>query len=210
MGIVPSALGGTRRGPDSLDWLMLLKAEHIVLVRCKGLRNAPSVGIECRPVRKIFFSADLSESLALGRLVSASMSHPGTYDDAFTFMGVDTRETNLVKCSVQLKPGSVADSSCESVMAQLNSVVRVNPGASLQISQIVPHPSLPLLALVYGAADLLQIYKLEEQDMQPSVHEPSFSLHGSFRCGKYTQRRHDAITAPSRRILDAQWVNDMD
>ena len=44
---------------------------------------------------------------------------------------------------------------------------------------MIPHSSLPLVALIYGDANLIQIYKLEDQ-MHPNVHEPDFTLHGSF------------------------------
>ena len=44
---------------------------------------------------------------------------------------------------------------------------------------MIPHSSLPLVALVYGDVNLVQIYKLEDQ-MHPNVHEPDFTLHGNF------------------------------
>ena len=59
LGIVPSAMGANKRAPASLDWLLLLMDSHFSLIQCKGLRNAPSVQIECTPLRKIGLPADL-------------------------------------------------------------------------------------------------------------------------------------------------------
>jgi len=166
-GIVPSALGGTKRGSESIDWILLLNEGHIVLSQCKGLRNVPSAMIECKPIRKILFSADLSESMTLTRLLSSTMSRPGVFNDTFNFTAMNDSLTNLIKCTANLTSTS-ASAGAEyldedtPISAQLNAVIRVNPGATLTVSHMLPHPSLPLVALIYGDADLVQVYKLDE------------------------------------------------
>ena len=78
-------------------------------------------------------------------------------------------------------------------VAQVNAAIRVNPSrADLKVSKMIPHSSLPLVALVYGKVNLVQIYKLEDQ-MHPNVHEPDFTLHGSF----------EVKIAGSNSIIDA-------
>lgn len=116
------------------------------------------------------------------------MSRPGVFNDTFNFTAMNNSLTNLIKCTVNLSSTSATVSEYQdadsSVCAQLNAVIRVNPGATLTVSHMLPHPSLPLVALVYGDADLVQVYKLDEQNQHPGVHEPGFTLHGSFSSSK--------------------------
>ena len=91
----------------------------------------------------------------------------------------------------------------------MRAAVRVNPGNELEVSHMLPHPSLPLIALVYGNANLVQVYRLDEQAMLPSGHEPGFKLHGTFISGR-PKHLNSSKYVPSRRILDAQWVGNLD
>lgn len=102
-GIVPSTLGDKNRGLASLDWLLLLHADHLALVQCKGLRNSPHQGTEFRPIRKITLSDSIvSQGLHITKLLSCAMVRPGTYDDKFSFMAISESGLDLLKCSVQL------------------------------------------------------------------------------------------------------------
>ena len=63
---------------------------------------------------------------------------------------------------------------------------------------MVPHPTLPLVALVYGKLNLVKVFKLDE-DCHPNANDPSFSLKGNYQ-------NHTT----SMPIIDINWVGDMD
>ena len=75
----------------------------------------------------------------------------------------------------------------------------------LKVTQMLAHPSLPLVALVYADINTVKVYRLEEcgssHVSQPTVHEPSFSLHGSYMA---------EARVGSKPIIDAKWVSDLD
>ena len=197
-GIVPSGLGGNTRAPASIDWVLLLMQGFIMLTQCKGLRNVPQVEIECRHLRKIYFSADLSENVTLNRIVSSAMCRAGQFDDTFNFTAMNDQGTNLFKCTVSLANSGRQDESLQPrITAELNAAIRVSPG-ELSVTQMLMHPYLPLVALVYSEANLIEVYRLEDLGMA-SVHEQDFILHGNYK-----------HTSDSRKIIDAQWVGDLD
>ena len=107
-GIVPSGMGGNKRAPASIDWLLLLNAgadqggAHLSLVQCKGLRNAPSVQFESTVFRKIAMPSDLRASVTVTRLLSSALSSYGRFDDKFYLMAMSDQATNIFKCSVDL------------------------------------------------------------------------------------------------------------
>jgi len=63
---------------------------------------------------------------------------------------------------------------------------------------MVPHPSLPLVALVYAHLNIVKVYRMQENSTV-GVHESDFSLHGSYR-----QR------STSQSILDVKWIGELD
>lgn len=103
LAIVPSSLGGNIRGPASIDWLLLLNEGNMILTKCKGLRNVPSVQTHFSKIRQINFSADLLQNASISRILSVTMARPGSYDDVFNLMALSDDTTNMFKCSVDLK-----------------------------------------------------------------------------------------------------------
>ena len=207
-GIVPSSMGGNKRAPASLDWLLLLNTSggdaHFSLVQCKGLRNAPSVQYECTKFRKIALPSDLKATATVTRLLTSALSGYGRYDDKFDVLAMSDQATNIFKCSVDLaskvppnRPGGGASQQA-ACTAELNAAIRANPAAPLKIQKMLTHESLPLVALVYSQqadGSLIEVYKLQSQTM-PSVHEPDFTLHGTYR-------------SPVQ-VLDVQWAGNLD
>ena len=104
LGIIPSQLGGNVRASASIDWVLIMMKDHMVLAQCKGLRNVPTVQVEFRQVRKINFSSDLTQSTTLTRFITSSMCHPGKFDDIFSLTALNENCTNLFKCTVELPP----------------------------------------------------------------------------------------------------------
>ena len=72
------------------------------------------------------------------------------------------------------------------------------PNTGAKVTLMVPHPSLPLVALVYASLNLVKVCKLDEFS-HPSTDEPSFGLQGNYQTHK-----------TSKPIIDLKWVGDMD
>jgi hypothetical protein len=73
-----------------------------------------------------------------------------------------------------------------------------------QVSLMVQHPHLPLVAILMPDDHLIHVYRLANQTKQshPCVVSPHFSFHGYF---------HD-VAAQSRNanIVDLKWVGEYD
>ena len=162
-----------------------------MLTQCRGLRNVPSEQVECKPLRKISFEPHLVASASLTRLLAATQNSPGKFDDTFTLTLLNDLQTNLFRAKVDMKNQTAKDMPA---VARLQAAIRVR-GPGLKVSQMLAHPYLPLVALVYQQAKLVEVYRLEEQ-IHPAMHQPDFSLHGSYKS--------------TASILEVVWVGDLD
>ena len=142
----------------------------------------------------------MAKSITLTRILSSTTLRAGKFTDDFNLIMMNDSLTNVVKKTVKLDAsdmsvGTSAAAAKTPQRAELTSTLRVNLGSKQQVSQMLAHGSLPLVALVL--ADEVQVYRLEDQ-VHPAVHEGCFQLHGSYATGINTA------------LLDCQWINDLD
>ena len=93
--------------------------------------------------------------------MAASMRRPGSYDDTFGMLGLSSTSLEMVKCTItlpniqsQLQGGQAQ----QTATVELNAAINMLAPVTHKVSQMLPHPSLPLVALVFGDLNLIKVY----------------------------------------------------
>ena len=133
------------------------------------MRNVPSRSVECEIVRRIDFERSLPTSIAASRLLFAWCKG---FDDQIEILGTEPTG-NLLRYACDAQKMANHEPS-----AKLQVAVKLN--SRCKASQMLAHPCLPLVALVYAELRLIQVYMLSE-GTHPKLRKPDFVLQAAYR-----------------------------
>ena len=133
------------------------------------MRNVPSRSVECDVVRRIDFEQSMLKSMTTSRLLFAWCRG---FDDQIEILGTEPTG-NMLKYACDAR--QVGD---QEPKAKLQVAVKLNSRG--KVSQMLVHPCLPLVALVYAELRMIQVYMLGE-GTHPRIRKPDFVLQAAYK-----------------------------